>query len=164
MHRLPTHHSTMHLPRTYHPYIFPTTPHTQHPSTHTTIHNHQPWHHSPSHNHPHILNHMYNDYILHKTQHPSLQLTQSSTATQLPAKLTPLHKSHSQAQSIQSNTPQHTTLPTNINATNPHTNTTPNTLTRTHAHSPHQPPYTTFNFTTPHLATLYQAHHHRPPL
>ena len=26
MHRLPTHYSAMHLPRTYHPYIFPTTP------------------------------------------------------------------------------------------------------------------------------------------
>ena len=26
MHRLPTHHSAMHLPRNYHPYIFPTTP------------------------------------------------------------------------------------------------------------------------------------------
>ena len=25
-HRLPTHHSAMHLPRSYHPYIFPTTP------------------------------------------------------------------------------------------------------------------------------------------
>ena len=91
-----------------HPYIFPTTPTTIHatpsystarpilPSTHTTIHNH---HHQPRHL---ILIHptttltypIHNNYILHKTQHPTLQPALAFKAILLPAKYTSLHKSH----------------------------------------------------------------------
>ena len=88
IHRLPRHQSAMHLPCSYHPYIFPTIPTTIRttppystaypilPSTHTTIHlltqtltiNHITL--SPSNSYPYILIH--NHYILHKTQNPTL--------------------------------------------------------------------------------------------
>ena len=90
---LPSLHLSNHNHTHHKPYHTPT--HTQHPSTHTTIYNHhhpQPLYHN---NHPHI--HIHNDYILHKTQRPTLQPTQTSTATLLPSKPTLLHKSHSQA-------------------------------------------------------------------
>ena len=138
MHRLPTHHSAMHLPRSYHPYIFPTTPtticttppystaHQILPLTHTTIINHDTS--SPSNNHPY--------FRLYKTYHPTLQPTQSFTGTLLPSKYTSLHHSPFTSTIEQSNSSQHHTA--------------------TYTHNPHQPPYNSLN----EVSTLYQTHPH----
>ncbi len=86
-----THHSAMHLPRSYHPYIFPTTPTQSVPHPYSTAHpillntHHRPQS-SPSttttHLNPTSLSTIIS-YILHKTQYPTLQPTQTITATLL---------------------------------------------------------------------------------
>ncbi len=89
MHRLRTYHSAMHLPRTYHPYIFPTTPTTNrttppytapfnthhHPQLSPPLTIPQP----PSHPHPQRLNTSQNNT-------PHYKLTQTSTAPLYSAK------------------------------------------------------------------------------
>ena len=114
------------LPHTcsYHSYIFPATPttmcttppystaHQILPSTHTIIHNHL------------ILN----LYILHKTQHPTLQPahTFTCTGTLLPSKCTLFHKSHIHKHKQSRAIPHSSTLP----------------QTRVHKkHKPHEPLY-----------------------
>ena len=61
---------------------------------------------SPSNNRPYIFIH--NHYILHKTQHPTLQPTQTFTGTLLLSKCTSLHKScidkHKPSRAIPHNT------------------------------------------------------------
>ena len=82
MHRLPTHHSAMHSPRTYHPYIFPTTPitnHTTHPYTSPFNTHHHPQSspssivipQPPSHPNPQRL-HTFQNTTPHATANPDL--------------------------------------------------------------------------------------------
>ena len=94
-----THHSAMHLLHSYHPYIFPTTP-TQsipHPILNCTPNTSQ---HTPpstiitiNHNTSFPFNNIliHSHYIIHKTRHPTLQPTQTLTATLLRAKCASLH-------------------------------------------------------------------------
>ena len=99
--RLPTHHIAMHLPRSYHPYIFPTTPTTirttppyflQHTQP-STIFNHVTS--PPPSNHTLILTSLssiitsQNTTPNHTTMNPNLHRN-----TILPSKCTSLHKSH----------------------------------------------------------------------
>ena len=92
-----THHSAMHLPRSYHPYIFPTTPTQSVPHPYSTAHpillntHHRPQS-SPSttttHLHPTSLSTIIS-YILHKTQYPTLQPTWGGGSVRI---LLPCHK------------------------------------------------------------------------
>ena len=132
MHRLPTHHSTMHLPRSYHPYIFPTTPTTIHTtSPYSIVHQYFLQHTKPS--TITTINHDTLVSIQKPPLHPypqSLYTSQNTTTHSttlhrnnniLPSKCTSLRKFHiHKHKTKQSNSSQHRTAKTH-NRHNPHT-------------------------------------------
>ena len=137
----------MHLLRSYHLYIFPTTPttirtsppyltaHPILPSTHTTIHNHH---------HHHIYTTVTSLFTIfkwlhHKTQHPTLQPTQTFTgtlATPIKIHFTP-RIPHSQAQTKQSNSSQYQPPYNTLNKVD---NTQPILYQHTHTDLPYKEP------------------------
>ena len=138
MHRLPTHHSAMHLLRSYHPYIFPTTPttirttppystaHPILPSTHTTSYN--------------IITIIYHPYIL---IHNHYIATSPNTAPHTTTLNLHRNVSYSHQNALRS-----------INPTFTSTNQAEQSLTST----------TILNKVDNTQSTLYQTHPHRPPL
>ena len=112
-----TMHTAMHLPRSYHPYIFPTTPITIHTSPilpsssmQAAIHSHQPRQFAsiqqPTlHPYPQSLHHK-TQHPAHTTMHPNLHRN-----TILPSKRTSLHKTHIHRHRPSRAIPHNTTLP-----------------------------------------------------
>ena len=171
MHRLRTHHSAMHLPRSYHPYIFPTTP-----TTHCTTPIHNTLHHPqsspslsihastlPSNRHPHILIHN-NSHTTQNAPHNTTSLNLHSNIILFPRKHTPLTNPTltSTNQATLTNTHNHTIQPTSTTMLHTFksyqhpTDTIPNTPTLSSPSDLHSntAPITTYQHTIPTSTTL----------